>query len=323
MGNLLDVLRKDGRKPAPSVFIDFEHAEPTDAEQAVYGEVRAVLDRAAAVLREIDEYKGAGDAIRNAISQPANAEIQRQAWEVLCPLVAKLQKFFQFSLSLEASLYKLLPLLGTEDPMNTLKEKQATAKLFAEILHFVLKFDDIKMSNPAIQNDFSYYRRTLSRTRGAAAEDQGGLVLSDEEANRMSLFYAYPNPMLKCITDATSSFVKENRSVSLENMTETLSVMARVCCEMIENPEYNSRFENPETLVFCQRVMVGCIILYDLIDSVGAFSKKNPSIDMRACVRALRNHSNAHVEGLINALKYTTKHFNDEDTPRAVKQLLQ
>jgi hypothetical protein len=39
------------------------------------------------------------------------------------------------------------------------------AKQFAEILHFVLKFDDLKMNNPAIQNDFSYYRRTLSKMK--------------------------------------------------------------------------------------------------------------------------------------------------------------
>lgn len=42
---------------------------------------------------------------------------------------------------------------------------QALAKQFAEILHFVLKFDDLKMNNPAIQNDFSYYRRTLSKMK--------------------------------------------------------------------------------------------------------------------------------------------------------------
>lgn len=29
----------------------------------------------------------------------------------------------------------------------------------------MLKFDDLKMNNPAIQNDFSYYRRTLSKMK--------------------------------------------------------------------------------------------------------------------------------------------------------------
>lgn len=60
-----------------------------------------------------------------------------------------------------------------------------------------------KMKNPSIQNDFSYYRRTLSRLK-MSAEHKAQLeaaVVKDELANRMSLFYAYPTPMLKvCIS---------------------------------------------------------------------------------------------------------------------------
>jgi hypothetical protein len=42
---------------------------------------------------------------------------------------------------------------------------QALAKQFAELLQFVLAFDEQKLKNPSIQNDFSYYRRTLSRLK--------------------------------------------------------------------------------------------------------------------------------------------------------------
>lgn len=90
-------------------------------------------------------------------------------------------------------------------PTQHLEKEQALAKQFAEILHFTLRFDELKVSNtlyctqcnimsgalvwnnmflqqwwlnvsacflvfcqmriPAIQNDFSYYRRTISRNR--------------------------------------------------------------------------------------------------------------------------------------------------------------
>lgn len=78
-------------------------------------------------------------------------------------------------------------------PTQHLEREQALAKEFAEILHFTLRFDELKvnkvfqymlifavysepkliiscfsswkMRNPAIQNDFSYYRRTISRNR--------------------------------------------------------------------------------------------------------------------------------------------------------------
>ena len=43
---------------------------------------------------------------------------------------------------------------------------------------------------------------------------------------------------------------------------------------------------------------------------------------MRGSIRALKSHNNPHVEGLMNALRYTTKHLNDEDTPKSVRQLL-
>lgn len=37
--------------------------------------------------------------------------------------------------------------------------------------------------------------------------------------------------------------------------------------------EYRSRFTSEKTLMFCMRVMVGVIILYDHVHPVGAFSK--------------------------------------------------
>lgn len=39
--------------------------------------------------------------------------------------------------------------------------------------------------------------------------------------------------------------------------------------------EYCSRFKNPETKLFCVRVMVGVIILYDHVHPVGAFARSS------------------------------------------------
>ena len=40
-------------------------------------------------------------------------------------------------------------------------------------------------------------------------DDNEGIQVSNEMANRMSLFYAYPTPILKILSDATSKFVTE------------------------------------------------------------------------------------------------------------------
>ena len=40
-------------------------------------------------------------------------------------------------------------------------------------------------------------------------DDSEGIQVTNEMANRMSLFYAYPTPLLKILSDATSKFVTE------------------------------------------------------------------------------------------------------------------
>ena len=48
----------------------------------------------------------------------------------------------------------------------------------------------------------------------------------------------------------------------------------------VSSREYRSRFTSEETLMFCMRVMVGVIILYDHVHPVGAFCKTS-KIDVR------------------------------------------
>uniref|UniRef100_A0A672P1A6 Protein FAM49B n=1 Tax=Sinocyclocheilus grahami TaxID=75366 RepID=A0A672P1A6_SINGR len=225
----------------------------------------------------------------------------------------------------KAALHSLLRALTSEtydDPTQHLEREQALAKQFAEILHFTLRFDELKMTNPAIQNDFSYYRRTLSRMRINNVPAEGENEVNNELANRISLFYADATPMLKTLSDGTTKFVSENKNLPIENTTDVLSTMASVCKVMLETPEYRSRFSSEETVSFCLRVMVGVIILYDYVHPVGAFAKSS-KIDMKGCIKVLRDQPPNSVEGLLNALRYTTKHLNDESTTKTIKSMLQ
>jgi len=65
------------------------------------------------------------------------------------------------------------------------------------------------MVNPAIQNDFSYYRRSLAKMK--MTNRAGDIKIKDELANRMSLFFAYPTPMMKVLTDSTVEFLNNVR----------------------------------------------------------------------------------------------------------------
>ncbi|XP_071623964.1 CYFIP-related Rac1 interactor A-like isoform X1 [Heliangelus exortis] len=299
-------------------------AQPTEAETAVWNQVNAVLEEAQTVLAELQSYTGAGQEIREAIQNPGDLRLQERAWSAVCPLVAKLKRFYEFSLRLENALRSLLEALTSPPyaPTQHLEREQALAKQFAEILHFTLSFDELKMTNPAIQNDFSYYRRTISRNRINNLQLDAESEVNNEMANRMSLFYAEATPMLKTLSNATTKFVSENKTLPIEDTTDCLSTMACVCRVMLETPEYRSRFTNTETLLFCMRVMVGVIILYDHVHPVGAFAKTS-KIDMKGCIKVLKDQPSTSTEGLLNALRYTTRHLNDDTTSKQIRALLQ
>lgn len=77
------------------------------------------------------------------------------------------------------------------------------------------------MTTPSIQNDFSYYRRIVSRASLSSSDEQSLFKTTENDeqissalASRMSLFYAQPTPMLKVLSEATMKFVSDV-SVSL------------------------------------------------------------------------------------------------------------
>ncbi len=45
-------------------------------------------------------------------------------------------------------------------------------------------------------------------------------------------------------------------------------------------------------------------------------------MQIRASLRAIKMHGNPQQDDLINALRYTTKHLNEPDTPKTTLDLL-
>ncbi|XP_029653613.2 CYFIP-related Rac1 interactor B [Octopus sinensis] len=214
MGNLLRVLTKDDSTKNYDAYVDFENAQPTEKEIDVWTQVNEVLLCSNSILADMASYHGAAEEIRLAISFPQNQEHQENAWAAVYPMVLKLKEFYEFSISLENVIPTLLRELCSSNMTSRqhLETQQALFKQFAEILDFVLKFDDYKMTTPAIQNDFSYYRRTVSRQRMTNEDGEAGETeVSNETANRMSLFYAHATPMLKMLSDTTTKFVTQVR----------------------------------------------------------------------------------------------------------------
>jgi len=231
--------------------------------------------------------------------------------------VDQLQEFFDYAMELEASFPKLLVALCKDSAKSSIQNQQALAKQLAAVFDFVLRFDDAKMTNPAIQNDFSYYRRTLNRMK--ISKKEMNIKIRDELANRMSLFFAYPTPMMKVVADTTIKFLSSaEASLPRENVTAALATMANVCQGMV----FNKKFTSDNTNMFCLRAMTGAIILYDHVDAQGgAFARKSP-INIKGAVNVLKSYTTSPTDGLLNAMRFTTVHLNDPQTPNAIKQLL-
>ncbi|KAK5574939.1 hypothetical protein RB653_010193 [Dictyostelium firmibasis] len=312
MGQLLSFI--NGNDHAEQIFLDFENAQPSDDERELHKTVGEVLNRGPAIIDKLLAYAGCNEFIRRAITNPG-PETEDAAWEAVLPSVDQLQEFYDFSLELETCFPKLLVALCKNDPKSSLSNQQALAKQLADIFDFVLKFDDAKMVNPAIQNDFSYYRRTLNRMK--LSKKDANIKIRDELANRMSLFFAYPTPMMKVLSETTVKFLSQDTTVPRENVTTALATMANVCHDMVEKKKFN----NEEINMFCLRAMVGSIILFDHIHPQGAFVKKS-SINIKGCIVTLKETNTSSSPGLLNALRFTTIHLNDVETPGAIKQLL-
>jgi len=312
MGQLLSLI--SGSDNAEKIFIDFENARPSEAEQELHTTVADVMNKSPHILDRLLKYTGCEEFIRKAITNPG-PESEDAAWEAVLPAVDQLQQFYDFSIELEQCFPKLLVALCKNDPKAQLSSHKALAKQLADVFDFVLRFDDAKMVNPAIQNDFSYYRRTLNRMK--LSKKDTNIKIRDELANRMSLFFAYPTPMMKVLSETTAKFLSTDVSVPRENVTSALATLANVCHDMVEGRKFTQENYNLLSL----RAMVGSIILYDHVSEQGAFVKKSP-INIKGCIAVLKNYQGHNTDGLLNALRFTTIHLNDAETPGAIKQML-
>lgn len=84
---------------------------------------------------------------------------------------------------------------------------------------------------------------------------------------------------------------------------------------------YLKRMKKPDTVFTCIRTMAGIIIIYDHVHPQGVFRKDSP-INLKSCIKAIKESGNNDLESLINVIRYTCKHVNDDSTPKSTKQLL-
>ncbi|KAK6734982.1 hypothetical protein RB195_018281 [Necator americanus] len=300
------------------LFLDFENAVPRDDERYLFDLSEKIINQCTEVLSDVKCYgKGATEEIRQSLQNPHDLSLRDVTVNVVEDCVARIRCYFELSLRIEKLVPELLWDLcsGPLPPEDQLDRKQSLARQFARLIDFILDFDAVKMCTPALQNDFSHYRRSIGLgLLGTTATDV-------ELGNSISLFLAASTPMLSSLSSATMEFVRSHPTLPIGNTTDTLATIISVCRYMVESPDVSSRMTET-TRLFCVRVMVGCLILYDHIDDNGAFVRESP-INLRAVVNVVREQTQPpQTDALLNAIRYTSKHFSQPTTPKSIRAIL-
>jgi len=108
-------------------------------------------------------------------------------------------------------------------------------------------------------------------------------------------------------------------NVSKEEVVSGLATLANVCLDMVEKDKFTDRDLN----MLCLRAMTAAIILVDHISDNGVFCKRSP-INIKSAILILKMKvDDLGTDGLINALKYTTRHLKDPETPASITALFE
>merc|ERR1711981_544641 len=124
-------------------------------------------------------------------------------------------------------------------------------------------------------------------------------------------FFGEPTPMLNKLSKALTTYVTEKEQKEGQTLSDILGTLTKVCVQMINTPALSDRIPDKDNKMLIVRLIVGLIILYDHVHPSGAFAKGS-LIDVKGCVKVVQAEEKTVSESLIDALKYTTKHFNDE-----------
>ena len=240
-------------------------------------------------------FSGAGEAIKKAFEEatPAN---EKAAWKAVAPRALKVKEAYDLSNALASVGPKIFTKIcdqsqSTGTVVELLEVHQALVKQIARVIDYVMFFDNVKMSKPEINNDFSFFRRLMTKmarldnTPEVTSEENpfkfddqvmqkaSALGTNMKTVNMMTTMFAQPTPFLSTFSEVLTKFVKQNEGDVASLTPEMLATMATVCQKMLENPALRSKMKNIATEPFIVRVLVGLIILYDHVDPKGVFVK--------------------------------------------------
>lgn len=148
------------------------------------------------------------------------------------------------------------------------------------------------MLKPELQNDFSFYRRSLGNSNLQALPTP----VAPQDANAISMWIANNLPMMSSIKNVS---------------TAPLALLCNICMHMASTPSPQQNY-----ILKC---MVALVIIYDRTANLGVFVANSP-IKIKKVIKVIKQHGKEDQVTLINSIRFCTLHYNDASTPTSIKQ---
>jgi len=269
---------------------------PLSGEESVvaYDACQKVVNDASSSIAYLQKYVGNDLLVQKAMKFPKDDGVQVEAFEGMLPNIQAIKGFYELSQALSMAVDKILKVLVPSYGKGCLQEQNSLLLCLAALFSCVFDFDWAKMKQPAVQNDFSFYRRALPKHA-----NNKNVPLDETAASGVSMFIAQASPMLASLTTNLILLSKTNPSIC-----PLLSEFVKICCTSVSNLK-------PEA-AGSERIYIGMVIgitLYDKIDPIGAFSRSSP-IPIKKCVQSLNKWNNPKRESSFSTLQYSTRNFD-------------
>ena len=148
--------------------------------------------------------------------------------------------------------------LGMIADSAALQEHPSVAKVVGDLLVFAFNFDQEKMMKPAIQNDFSFYRRVLPKVVGRVVTP-----IDESVAGVISMFVAENTPFISALSNGLKNYMP-------------FANLANLCAGMVNR----GALELPENQEHVLKVMVTSIVLYDRKTVTGVFNSSPVKVSL-------------------------------------------
>jgi hypothetical protein len=309
-------------------------------EQELQAALAALLEESRACLAGVRGYQDQSAVLRAAMGSPQDDALQVQAFVSLLPNVGIVKAAYD----LGQRLGEVLPALFMFLAGRPLREHQLLLRQLADLLDVALLWDYSKMQQPALQNDFSYYRRYYGKV-APRLSGNAGLPVNEAEAGMVSMFIAQPLPLTVAVEGAIKGLGGGSGAGGAAAAApaagaggdlgafcaavDTVGTLANVACDLALRPA----LPDDETRRYALRVMTAAVVLYDRVSAAGVFIRRSP-VRTRKCLRTLRRAqqqqlgpadggaSSSLAQQLLNSVKYSTVHYKDGSTPGYIRTLL-